>query len=385
MANAKAKTDTSMFYKLIYKALTVRADRVLLAFAAISLGCAVITALLSLYLDIKVKMSEELRAYGANFVISSQSDVPHSLDLNDLEQALALLPAEQVIGSTPMIYGIAHLETGDAVMAGVSFQGLKKVSPYWQVKGRWVSVDFDDRNTMIGSNLAKTMELGIGDKVVLSSDESDEHISLKIRGIVETGGEEDNQIFVNLQIADRLLSSSGKVDFGLVSMVVDGQEADQLADLLNAKIPSLHAKPLRNISQSDGAILEKIDGLMAVVAAFILVMTTLCVNATLASMISERSKEIGLQKALGAVNSIIIKQFLVEAAIISGLGASLGLILGFALAQILGFTIFGGTVAIHAIVIPIVLTVAMSIGVLAAIAPARRSALVSPALTLRGE
>jgi len=381
-----AKHNRTMFFTLIFKALTIRADRVCLALAAITLGASVVTALLCLYLDIKVKMSEELRAYGANFIISSSQETgTHNLNIHTLQNAVRVIPPKQLVGSTPIIYGIAHMELGDAVLTGVSFIGLKKVSPYWQVKGSWIGVDFDDRHAMIGQNLAKTMELKLGDSVDISGTDSTQHTSLKIRGIIESGGPEDDQIFVSLPVADHLLQTPDRVDFGLLSVAVTGQDADLLAQKISEIIPETSTKPIRNLSQSDGDILEKIDGLMAVVALFILVMTTLCVNATLTAMVAERTKEIGLQKALGATNGHIIKQFLSETAFISFCGAILGILLGYGLAQILGYAVFGGNVAFHSIVIPITASVSIGIGMLAAIAPARRSTSVSPALTLRGE
>ena len=142
---------------------------------------------------------------------------------------------------------------------------------------------------------------------------------------------------------------------------------------------------LRRISESDGVILDKIDGLMAVVAAFILVMTTLCVNATLTAMVAERAPEIGLAKALGADHRAIVAQFLGETALISVAGTLLGLLLGFGLAQVLGQAVFGAWVGFRALVVPVTLVAAMATALAAAIVPVRRAVRIAPARVLRGE
>ncbi len=376
-------SGNAMFARILWRSLTVRAGRVGVALAALAVGAAVVSALLSLYLDIKVKMGEELRAYGANFVVSPADPGARGIAVDTLSRAVAAVPGGKLVGASPALYGVVRLDQGNAVLAGVDFPGLRKVSPYWQVEGAWVGVAFDDRNAMVGRKLAEAMDIRLGDALDVLGESEKARVTVK--GIVESGDAEDEQLFVSLPLAQRLLNLPGRADFALLSVAVEGGEADALAAAIDAAAPGVSAKPLRRISESDGVILDKIDGLMAVVAAFILVMTTLCVNATLTAMVAERAPEIGLAKALGADHRAIVAQFLGETALISVAGTLLGLLLGFGLAQVLGQAVFGAWVGFRALVVPVTLIAAMATALAAAIVPVRRAVRIAPARVLRGE
>ena len=372
-----------MFALLLWRSLSVRASRVAVALAALSVGAAVVSALLSLYLDIKVKMGEELRAYGANFVVAA-ADPAKGTDQEALARAIAAVPPDRLVGASPALYGVVRLDQGNVVLAGVDFPGLRRVSPYWQVSGAWVGVSFDQRNAMIGRRLAEAMQIRLGDSVTVQG-EGGLKAQVTVKGILESGDAEDEQMFVSLSLAQRLLARPGGADFAMLSVSVEGAAADALAAAIDAAASGVSAKPIRRISESDGVILDKIDGLMAVVAAFILVMTTLCVNATLTAMVAERAPEIGLAKALGADHRAIVAQFLGETALISVAGTLLGLVLGFGLAQVLGQAVFGAWVGFRPLVPPVTLAAAMATALAAAILPVRRAVRVAPARVLRGE
>jgi putative ABC transport system permease protein len=124
---------------------------------------------------------------------------------------------------------------------------------------------------------------------------------------------------------------------------------------------------------------------MALVAAIILIISTLCVNATLTAMVAERTQEIGLQKALGASNRAIVAQFMSETAIIALAGVLLGMALGVALAQVLGQAIFNAWVTFRPVVLPLTVGVSLLAALTAAVLPLRGAVAVVPARVLRGE
>lgn len=376
----------SMFATLLFKALLRRGGRAGVAAASIVVGAAVVAALMSLYLDISIKMSEELRAFGANFYVGpAVAGGERGIAEDTYAAVLREIPNDRMVGASPLLYGIVRLDLGPAVMAGVDFRGLRQISPYWQVEGSWVGVAFDERNAMIGRRLAESMELKVGDTVTVINRERTQNTRLIVKGIVDTGAAEDEQMFVNLSLAQKLLNLPGRVDFAMLSLIAQGPEADAMATRVNAGVPGVEAKPIRKISQSDGQILDKIEGLMALVALTILIITTLCVNATLSAMVAERTPEIGLQKALGAENRAIVSQFLAETALICVAAVAVGLILGFGLAQVLGQAVFNAWVTFRPAVVPLTLIVSLAAALIAAILPVRGAIGVVPARVLKGE
>lgn len=388
MAGDKAlKMDRSrMFLRIIFKSLKVRKNRVFITFFSIMIGAAIITALSSVYLDISAKMSRELRAYGANFFIGpAESSGSRTIDSQLIEEALKMVPPEKLIGASPYIYGVVRLDLGSAVMAGVDFSGLRRLATYWQVEGKWIAVDFDEDSCMIGKTLAKNMELKVGDSVNVINNETGFQKKLVIKGIAETGQAEDEQIFVNLSLAGRALRQEGKVNHAMLSLITEGTDIDGLAADMEGRFTGIDAKPIRKVSYSEGRILEKIRGLMALVAVMILIVTTLCVMTTLIAVVSERTREIGLMKALGADNRSIVLQFLSETLLIGLAGVTAGLIAGFVLAQILGQAVFGSSISFRPAVLPMTLIPSVIASLLAAAIPVRMAVGVVPAQVLKEE
>jgi putative ABC transport system permease protein len=381
-----ARTNRWMFLLILFKSLKVRRSRVFITFFSIMIGAAIITALSSVYFDISTKMSRELRAYGANFFIAPKgSSNTRIADARMIEDALAMVPQEKLIGASPYLYGVVRLDLGSAVLAGVDFAGLRRLSPYWQVEGRWIVVDFDDNTCMVGKTLAKNMELKVGSQVTVIKSETGFQRKLTVKGIAETGQAEDEQIFVNLDLAGRILGLESKVNHAMASIVTEGTDIDGLAARMEERFPGLDAKPIRKVSYSEGKILKKIKGMMALIAFIVLTVTTLCVMTTLIAVVSERTREIGLMKAIGADDRGIVIQFLTETLVIGLAGVLAGLAIGFVLAQILGKAVFGAAISFRLAVLPMTLIPSVCASLLAAALPVRMAVRIVPAQVLKEE
>jgi putative ABC transport system permease protein len=378
--------NKKMFLRILFKSLKVRKNRVSITFFSIMIGAAIITALSSVYFDISTKMSRELRAYGANFFIGpDEASGSRIAEARVIEEAISMIPPERLVGASPYLYGVVRLDLGNAVLAGVDFPGLRRLSPYWQVEGRWIAVDFDESSCMVGKNLAKSMELKVGDSVTVVRSESGFQKELMIKGIAETGQAEDEQIFVNLSLAGKIFGLEGKVNHAMASIMTEGTDVDALAAAMEGRFPGLDARPIRKISYSEGRILDKIKGLMAIVAFIVLTVTTLCVMTTLIAVVSERTREIGLMKAIGADDRGIVLQFLSETLIIGVAGVVAGLVTGFILAQALGQAVFGSSISFRMVVLPVTVIPSLLAAFLAAALPVRMAVRIVPAQVLKEE
>ncbi len=375
----------NMFTILVSRSLTIRKNRVAISIFSITIGAIIVTALSLLYFDISQKMHKELRTYGANFFIAPSSDSnKKDIELSALEEAMAMIPAEAIFAVSPYLYGVIHLDQGNAIIAGVDFSGLKQLSSYWQVEGSWISVDFDDQNCMIGKNLATTMELKLGSKIHLVNETNQQRRTVKVKGIIESGQDADSQVIVSMTLARELLGNSNGVSNVMLSLYADKVNVDQLGAEIENKIPELDARPIRKISQSEGKVVDKIKGLIATVILLILATTTLCVMTTMMAIVTERTREIGLLRALGAKSNVIQRLFQMEALIMSAFGVVFGLVFGFLLAQFLGEMVFHSSISFRWIVIPITITVSLLSALLASVLPVRQAVRIDPAQVLRG-
>lgn len=354
----------------------------------VAIGVTVVFALINLYYDISHKMHEELKTHGANFFVGSKTpSISPTLDQSILELLTTAISHEKIVAISPFLYGIARLDLGNAVLVGVDFPEFEKLERHWPIVGQWVSMSFDDRNCVVGQTLANAMHLKVGDPLAVYSQDLNKQVQLTIKGIIETGESADEEVFVNLPLAQTILGLEGKIHHVMLRVEATGMEAEHLATHLEKTIsfPSIKADALKRVSYSEGKILENLTSLMTLMVSTIVVLMMFVLMTTLTAMILERRKEIALMKALGAKNRSILFHFVAEIILIVLAGTILGIPAGFVLAQIFGKTIFMSSVSFQSIVIPLTLAIMSGTALLAAIVPIKRVYNLNAALVLKEE
>ena len=384
MAEHKSANTQSMFWRLIFRALRLRLQRVFIIFTALTVGASIVTAMAAVYFDINTKMSQELRTFGANFYIgSADGGMMNQAELNAILQKA---PDGFITAASPYLYGVARSDLEKIVLMGVNFDAMRILAPYWQITGSAINVNFDDRNAMIGKALAERLHVKVGDSLQLSKNAVEKH-SFNIKGIVEAGDATDNMLIVNVEFAQNWLDKEGVVNNALLNVQNEqgANTVDQFAEKIMQQYPDLTARPIRKVSASEGQILEKIKGLMGLISLVILVLATLCVNTTLIAIVGERSKEFALQKSLGAKKFDIIRQISTEILIIAFCAIIIGLGLGYLLAQVLGITVFKSYIDMRLPVLPITIVLSLLVAFVAVIIPTRRALSINVANVLKGE
>ena len=384
MAEHKSAKTQSMFWRLIFRALRLRLQRVFIIFTALTVGASIVTAMAAVYFDINTKMSQELRTFGANFYIgSADGGMMNQAELNAILQTA---PDGFITAASPYLYGVARSDLEKIVLMGVNFDAMRILAPYWQITGSEINVNFDDRNAMIGKTLAERLHVKVGDSLQLSKNAVEKH-SFNIKGIVEAGDATDNMLIVNVEFAQNWLDKEGVVNNALLNVQNEqgANTVDQFAEKIMQQYPDLTARPIRKVSASEGQILEKIKGLMGLISLVILVLATLCVNTTLIAIVGERSKEFALQKSLGAKKFDIIRQISTEILIIAFCAIIIGLGLGYLLAQVLGITVFKSYIDMRLPVLPITIVLSLLVAFVAVIIPTRRALSINVANVLKGE
>ncbi|MDU3900333.1 MAG: FtsX-like permease family protein [Haemophilus haemolyticus] len=384
MAEHKSANTQSMFWRLIFRALRLRLQRVFIIFTALTVGASIVTAMAAVYFDINTKMSQELRTFGANFYIgSADGGMMNQAELNAILQKS---PDGFIAAASPYLYGVARSDLEKIVLMGVNFDAMRILAPYWQITGSEINVNFDDRNAMIGKTLAERLHVKVGDSLQLSKNAVEKH-SFNIKGIVEAGDATDNMLIVNVEFAQNWLNKEGVVNNALLNVQNEQgtNTVDQFAEKIMQQYPDLTARPIRKVSASEGQILEKIKGLMGLISLVILVLATLCVNTTLIAIVGERAKEFALQKSLGAKKFDIIRQISTEILIIAFCAIIIGLGLGYLLAQVLGITVFKSYIDMRLPVLPITVVLSLLVAFVAVIIPTRRALSINVANVLKGE
>ncbi|HVA93588.1 MAG TPA: ABC transporter permease [Candidatus Dormibacteraeota bacterium] len=372
----------SMFLRILWKLLGASRGRLLLALVALASGAAICSALLNVNLDAEKKLTQEFRTFGANVVIAPKAGDNAALADAGIMDRIAGLHIPQLVAAAPYLYIAANSGTQPVILAGTWFDQVAKMDSWWKVQGKWVSAKENRAECLVGQTAARQLGLSIGSSVELRS--GGRNISLSVAGIVTTGGSEDNQILTWLDVAQGLAGFSGKVSLVQLSVSGRSSEIEGVTRQLAAALPGLDVRPVRQIAAAQGTILGRIRGLIFWTIALILILSMFGVLASMAALAMERSKDVGLMKALGGSVGKIMRLFLAEAGALGLLGGTIGFLVGVVLARWIGWRVFNVAISPHLEVLPI--TVALTVVVaLAGALPLRFLGRVRPAEILRGE
>ncbi|HAG05108.1 MAG TPA: ABC transporter permease, partial [Lachnospiraceae bacterium] len=121
------------------------------------------------------------------------------------------------------------------------------------------------------------------------------------------------------------------------------------------------ASQVRQVTESEGSILEKTQLLMLLITILSLIGSALGISNLVTASVMERSKEIGLLKAIGANDGPISGLILTEIIITSIFGGIIGYFVGLGFAQIIGHTVFNSAIDIKPMVIPIVAVLVVTV------------------------
>jgi len=381
MAGEKKMTKQSMYFTMIWHALLRRRSRMLIALLAVAIGATVLSGLVTIYYEVPRQMGREFRSYGANLLLLPTGD--QVLLESQVASVTSMLPPEQLIGIAPYLYDHIKVNEQPLLVAGTRFQSVKKVSPYWQIRGAWPDEESED--IVLGAEVAERLHIEPGQFVTLAVAGNDAEKKVKVAGIVRTGGSEENFVFVDLSLLQHMLNQEGVISVAQASITANETELTTWTQTIGEQVAGVAPRLVKQVTQSEHTVLGKLQALVYLVTIVVLLLTLICVATTMMAVVTERRKEIGLKKALGAENRSIILEFLGEGLALGILGGLMGTVLGFFFAQGVSVNVFGRGISFQPLIALLALFVSVAVTGLACLIPVKIAADVEPAIVLRGE
>ena len=320
-----------------------------MAIGAVALGSAVATAMLGAMLDIGDRVNRELRSLGANLLVTPKSaslagryrrhPLPargerriHSRS-HAVPKIKSIFWTLNITGLAPSLHAQIKLDGRDVPVEGVWFRrdlrapdgthttvGLRALNTTWKVEGRWIDDrepnDRDDE-CMLGAALARRLSLQPGSTLNLFGE------PFTVAGILSTGGDEEDRAFVRLEVLERLTGRAGQVDAIEVGALTKPEDAfarkdpskmkpaeyerwnctpyiSSIAHQIEEVLPMAVARPIRRVADNEGQVLNKVRGLMLLIALAALATAALTVWSVMATTVLERRYEIAIMQATGA-------------------------------------------------------------------------------------
>lgn len=390
-----------MFWHMVFKTIIRQKSKMLMIAFTVILGVSLSTAMMNVMLGVGDKVNRELKVYGANITVRHK-DAALMNDLYGLNEGTGIndkfLFEEDVLklktifwgfnilDFAPILSGKVILNSSEVPIMGTWIAkhatlstgeelntGLKSLRTWWDIQGDWIQ-EGNNNEVMLGNLLAKKINAKINDVISLNNK------NFVVKGIFNDGGDADNEILMTLSAAQDLLNLHGKISDIEVSALTtpDNDLAKKAAQNPRSLSPEEYetwyctayvsaichqiqevirdgvAKPVRQVAESEGTILNKTTLLMILITILSSIGSALAISNLITASVIERSQELGLLKALGAYNWQIALLVLVEVMITGLLGGILGYFLGIGFAQIIGQTVFGSYIEIAQMVILIV-------------------------------
>ncbi len=419
-----------MFWQLVKGALLRQRNRFILIALTVALGVSLASAMLNVVFDVGDKVNQELKAYGANITVvpknaallkdvyglSGNETHKDYLNESELGKLKTIFWTNNIVAFAPLLEGNLTLADGSQVPAigtwfehtmnlptGESFiTGEKEMKSWWQIDGNY---PIEGQNeVLVGKKLAQSKNIKVGDTVKYNGG------NLKVSGIVSGGGDEDNSILTDLSVMQTVMNLPGKIDSIDVSAITTpendlARKAAANPDLLSQQereiwyctayvsaiayqieevIDNSSARPVRQIAESEGKILDKTQLLMLLITFLSLLSAALGVSNLVSANIMERSQELGLLKAIGANDFSVILLILTEIFISGCIGGIFGYFAGLGLAQVIGMTVFESGITNNLIVIPVVCVLMLLVLLFGSLPAIRMLLSLQPAEVLHG-
>ncbi|MCL5951776.1 MAG: ABC transporter permease [Chloroflexi bacterium] len=370
-----------MFWRILMQSLRHRWKQILIAVLAITLGASLAAAALSVSVGMDEKVGRTLRAYGANLILVPTDASLGATDATFKASDLARLnETKAVLAYAPFLYGVVESHNQPVVLVGTSIDAAVRVNSWWTIEP---GIPTDSQAALVGVNVAKKWALKVSDPLTVRF--RDQEQTFHVAGVLTAGGAEDDQVIVPLAAAQTLLGRLDQVSLVQVSALTSDISIETTARALEQSVPGAQAKTVRQIAEGEVTLLRRVQLLLALIAAIVLLAAGLSVGATMATVMMERRREVALMKALGAEARRIGSLFLAEAGALGVLGGILGYVLGFAFAQIIAQSVFASAVGLNLWVAAGSLGIAVSVAVIGSVIPMRRALAVESAVILRGE
>lgn len=419
-------SNNAMFITMLFSAVFRRKSRALMAVIATLVGAATLFCLAAICLVVPQQMSDEMRAYGANIIVTPlDGEWKNGIDRAMVLHTNDMVLAKGAMRSATYRYENVRINAAPYVLAGIDVRSVKSLNKHWNVDGSWPS----SGNVMVGRDVASAMGLKIGSRIAIayrssdntdgshkpaeksesksanksanqsaqnssqqnlvegrvSTDIMDTHgTTFRVCGILDTGGAEDSMLYAlnaDVNTLTRVKRGADVIAYSSSAPSVDAV-VRSINDMTSMRV---RAQQVTKVTAADTGIITMLRSLFCIVSLVVLVLMMVGVSTTISSIAQQRRNEIGLRKALGASARSIGVEFTAEAGLYGLIGGIAGTAVGYVFARLLAAMVFARDLGVNWWLVAFSVAFSLIASCVAALPPVLRASKIDPAIVLREE
>lgn len=391
-------------FLMAWASLIANKLRSLLTMLGIIIGVAAVIALVSIGNGVKQDIEDSISSLGSNLLVvlpgaprtpgarPSQGSMK-SLKISDYE---AIAKLEGVKAASPMTNGsyvvIYQNKNWTTSVAGVN-SNFQDVNNWTMTSGRFFSdknVQNRERVAVVGQTVVKNL---FADEDPVGKEIRVKNIPFRVIGVLKSkgngtmGNDQDDTVLIPYTTSMERVEG---IDYLRRVYVVskDDESIDRLqADIENllrvrhnikdTNLDDFNIQNMKSIMETVAQTTGTFTLFLGAVAAISLVVGGIGIMNIMLVSVTERTREIGVRKALGATYSVIVTQFLIEAVVISLMGGFIGIAFGIGASKVIGM-VSGMSTIVSVPTIIMSFAFSMAIGLIFGIYPARKAAKLNP-------